>query len=131
MSKDSEKHIMKTCPQCGAVIDPYRVKCEYCGAMYFDLASWIEDGRPCYINYKFDAGYGAGTITALAIPKLQTIEINSEINSVTDTRGNIIRQLHTDRACDMCVNFRLIEDNTNTLFHLTGEYENDNLDLCV
>lgn len=30
---------MKNCPNCGAVIDPYRVKCEYCGTMYFDWAN--------------------------------------------------------------------------------------------
>ena len=35
---------MKNCPNCAAPIDPYKVKCEYCGTMYFDLVTWLQVG---------------------------------------------------------------------------------------
>lgn len=107
---------MKNCPNCGAVIDPYRVKCEYCGTMYFDLATWLQDGKPCFINYGFDSGYGKGTITAQAIPHLETIEINDEPTYITDPRGNAIHCLRNNRYCDLHVVFTCIRDLSNKNF---------------
>ena len=85
---------MRNCPNCGAPIDPYKVKCEYCGTMYFNLATWIQDGKPCYINYLFDHGTQKGTITALAIPRLEAIDISNEFVDVADYKGNAVKKLH-------------------------------------
>lgn len=68
---------MKNCPNCSAPIDPYRVKCEYCGTMYFDLAT--------------NSRYGKGTITAQAIPHLETVEITDEPIYITDRNGRLIK----------------------------------------
>ena len=90
---------MKNCPNCGSPIDPYRVKCEYCGTMYFDWSTWLQDGQPCFINYGFDAVYGKGIITTQAIPHLETVEINSEPTYITDSRGNTVHSFRSNRSC--------------------------------
>ena len=111
---------MKNCPNCGAVIDPYRVKCEYCGTMYFDWATWLQDGQPCFINYSFNAGYGKGTITAQAIPHLETVEINDEPTYITDRNGNNIACLRNNLNCELHVNFRcLASTKDKTFFNFT------------
>ena len=89
---------MKNCPNCGAVIDPYRVMCEYCGTIYFDWATWLLDGKPCFINYGFDTGYAKGIITTQAIPRLEQVEINDEPIYITDPRGNVIHRLRNNRV---------------------------------
>lgn len=112
---------MKNCPNCGSPIDPYRVKCEYCGTMYFDWATWLQDGKFCFINYSFDNGYGKGTITAQAIPHLETVEINDDPVYITDNRENIIC-LKNNRSCELHVNFTCVNDLKNkTLFTVTME----------
>ena len=113
---------MKNCPNCGSPIDPYRVKCEYCGTMYFDWATWLQDGQPCFINYGFDAAYGKGIITTQAIPHLETVEINNESTFITDSRGNMVHSFISNRSCELHVNFTCIENTENKrLFTITME----------
>lgn len=112
---------MKNCPNCGSPIDPYRVKCEYCGTMYFDWATWLKDGKPCFINYGFDSGYGKGIITTKAIPHLETVEINDEQTYITASGGSIIHSLRCNRSCELHVNFTCVEDPVDrTLFKITN-----------
>jgi hypothetical protein len=102
---------MKNCPNCGSPIDPYRVKCEYCETMYFDWATWLQDGQPCFINYKFDYGYNKGTITTQAIPHLEQIEINDEPTYITiGSRDNVIKYIRNNRYCDLHVVFTCVAD---------------------
>lgn len=113
---------MKNCPNCGAPIDPYRVKCEYCGTMYFDWATWLQDGKPCFINYGFDSGYGKGTITTQAIPHLEQVEINYEPTYIRDPRGDVIHRLINNRCCDLHVVFTCVADQSNqNMFKITVE----------
>ena len=44
---------MKNCPNCGAPIDPFHTKCEYCGTYYFDMTVF-DINKPVYI--KIDTG---------------------------------------------------------------------------
>ena len=113
---------MKNCPNCGSPIDPYRVKCEYCGTMYFDWATWLQDGKSCFINYSFDSGYGKGIITAQAIPRLETVEINDDSCYITDPRGNTIHRIRNSRSCELHVNFTCLENTAdNSLIRVTME----------
>jgi len=115
---------MKNCPNCGAVIDPYRVKCEYCGTMYFDWATWLQEGKPCFINYGFDFGCGKGTIITQAIPHLEQVEINDKPTYITDSRGNVVRCLRNNRNCDLHVVFTCVTDQSDkSLFKIVAEEE--------
>lgn len=44
---------MTNCPNCGAPIDPFHTKCEYCGTYYFDMTVF-DINKPVYI--KMDTG---------------------------------------------------------------------------
>lgn len=44
---------MTNCPNCGAPIDPFHTKCEYCGTYYFDMTVF-DINKPFYI--KIDTG---------------------------------------------------------------------------
>ena len=104
---------MKNCPNCGSPLDPYKCKCDYCGTWYFDLTAFdVEDGKPCYI--KFKTSYG--TITALAVPEIQTIE------SYTDTvnaysNGVVVQKFNVAQHCDINVAFHMVASG-NRLFTL-------------
>ena len=114
---------MKNCPNCGAPIDPYRVKCEYCGTMYFDWATWLQDGKPCFINYGFDSGYIKGTITTQAIPHLEQVEINDDSTYAMTKNGSTIR-VNTGRYCDLHVVFTCVDDQRDkSLFKIVVEKE--------
>ena len=109
---------MKNCPNCGSPIDPYRVKCEYCGTMYFDWATWLRDGEPCYINYS--VGNNA-TITTRAIPHLEAIEVSSEPTCI-DYMDNTTHCFLSNKYCDMRVNFSCISDPSDqSLFKVIME----------
>lgn len=113
---------MKNCPNCGSPIDPYRVKCEYYGTMYFDWATWLQDGQPCFINYGFNSGYTKGTITTQAIPHLEQVEINDDPTYTTDLGGNVVRSIRNNRYCDLHVVFTCIADQKdNNLFKIIAE----------
>lgn len=97
---------MTNCPNCGAPIEPYQCKCGYCGTWYFDFnAIDFEDGNPVYVKFKTSQG----TITALTIPHLETVEMNAETTDVCDMRGNTVRSFVTSHTCDVNVNFRCIQ----------------------
>lgn len=112
---------MKNCPNCGAVIDPYRVKCEYCGTMYFDLATWLQDGQPCFINYGFNHCGKKASIITQAIPHLETVEVNND-NAYAITENTI--QFSTNRCCDLHVVFTCVADQRDkSLFKVVVEEE--------
>lgn len=109
---------MKNCPNCGAPIDPYQVKCEYCGTMYFDLATWLRDGEPCFINYSFDSFYGSGAITAQAIPHLETIEADNGLTDVITANGTKMFCIN-EKRCEINIRFDCIENKSDkTLFQI-------------
>ena len=114
---------MKNCPNCGAPIEPYKCKCDYCGTWYFDFTSFFEDGKPCYIKYKTDLG----VLTALVQPQLRTIDITEEIFNIIGRESVHIMDIPKYRSCDLEVTFHtLVDHENNTLFTLEAE-DADNL----
>ena len=101
---------MTNCPNCNAIIDPYRVQCKYCGTMYFDLATWMQDGRPCFINYGFDYGDTKASIMTQAIPHLEVVEVNDDSSYVTNANGTRIHAISTNKSCDLHVVFKCVTD---------------------
>lgn len=98
---------MKNCPNCGAPWNPYSYRCEYCGTYAFDTTAWnIEEGTPCYVNFKTSQG----TITALARPRIETLEMSSDTSYISDEYGNKIMSYITNRNCDINVRFECREN---------------------
>lgn len=112
---------MKNCPNCAAPIDPYRVKCEYCGTMYFDQATWLQDGKPCFINYGlFNYDDKKASIITQAIPHLEFVEMNDDIYTMTENGQDI--KVSADRYCDLHVVFSCVVDQRDkSLFKVIVE----------
>lgn len=87
--------------------------------MYFDLATWLKDGEPCFINYSFDSPYGSGMITTQAIPHLETIEVNNEQTYATTVDGTKIIPFINNKTCEINIKFNCIENKSDkTLFQI-------------
>ena len=96
---------MTNCPNCGAPLEPYKCKCEFCGTWYFDFTAFdMSDYKPYYV--KFRTPYGV--ITTLATPELKTIESFNDTCYAVDRFGNNLCCFTRSGSCDLDVVFHSI-----------------------
>jgi len=111
---------MRNCPNCGAIIEPYKCKCEFCGTWYFDFTAFdMSEDVPYYV--KFRTPYGV--ITTFARPELKTIDTNSDELYAVDARGNVLTKFVTSYSCDLDVVFHTLtnpEDGSLYKLELEG-----------
>ena len=101
---------MKNCPNCGAPIDPYKTKCDYCGTRYFDLTALdLSNHEPCYIKLKGNWMGQKGIITALAIPSLEFIEQNCDTVRAVGSDAICYRAI-VNKSLDINVKFSCLAD---------------------
>lgn len=105
---------MRNCPNCGAPLEPYKCRCEYCGTWYFDLTVFDMSGNdPYYV--KFRTPYGV--ITALAKPELREIEMTEDYCDA-DAAGNKLIRIVTNRQADLNLVFHVVPDHDGILLTL-------------
>ena len=106
---------MRNCPNCGAPIDRYKCKCEYCGTWIFNFAAFdVKDGNPCYVRFRTDYG----DLMMLAKPEITTIESKAETVNAYGGMGGADRlaTFVTGYNIDLDVTFHAIADKDGTLF---------------
>lgn len=101
---------MKKCPNCGASLNPYMVRCEYCRSWVFDWDVLLKDGEKCYVSFIIGNLNGRkATLTTMAIPHVEMIEVQSDTMSVTGLDGSA-QSIKTNLCCEIHTTFRSIGD---------------------
>ena len=100
---------MVNCPNCGAPIDPYKFRCGFCGTYYFDLVAFdMSKDKPCYIKFKMP--YSDATVTCLARPEMEEIEL-SEDDYIDYMQGYRMIKYPNSRICDIKFTFHVKSKN--------------------
>ena len=100
---------MKNCPNCSAPLEPYKCKCDYCGTYYYDLTAIdISGHKPTYVKFKTrDITGKECVLTALAMPSLDYVEVNNDIEAVDV--GMEQHHILSRSSATISMNFELIE----------------------
>ena len=102
----------KNCPNCGAPIDPWKYKCEYCGTAIVDLGV-LDLDNPCYVSFKTHMYGRPCIVTALVKSSNPCIEYQTNTYDVTDGRGNIISSCSTGASCTIDLHLDCLTDTSN------------------
>lgn len=109
---------MKKCPNCGASLNPYMVRCEYCRSWVFDWDVLLKDGGKCYARFVVDNFNGKETVlTALTVPHINTMQMHNEMIDYTTIDGDR-RMIAGNPSCEIDVTFNCIRDEDGVLFRM-------------
>ena len=116
---------MNHCPNCGSHIEPYKVRCEYCGSWYWDFAAFdCDTDKPVYVKFKTTQMGEQIVLTALAKPRVEQVEVNSDVSYIKDKMGNALRSFTTNRTCEIDAKFTCIPNGKDRTLFTVEKIEN-------
>lgn len=104
---------MNNCPNCGAILNPEKVKCEYCGTYFLDFIDITRNRKPFYLRIKTDQGIAISKVYAKTIEMIHShldydfsyavacgkafclehqnqLDINMEFMAIPNEKGNLM-----------------------------------------
>ena len=84
----------RNCPNCGAVLDERNIKCQYCGALYYDLST-IPVDEPFILTIK-DGNRLITARTWLRSVTLETSRMYTPMTISVEIGGYVIREASND-----------------------------------
>lgn len=110
----------KNCPNCGAVYEPEKNKCPYCGTSYYDMSALnFESSEPFYLKIKTHINGKSAYITQLVKPCLSNMSMNFGADYTTVYGGYHGRvplwQMCSYQALNTDISFSAIPMKDNSL----------------
>lgn len=113
---------MNNCPNCGAILNPEKVKCEYCGTYFLDFIDITRDRKPFYLRIKTEEG--------IAISKVycQTVEMRHsylDYDFADGVTGRHAVCLNRQNYLDIEMEFMAIPDSKGNLMTIDTSVEEE------
>ena len=116
----------KNCPNCGAVYEPEKNTCPYCGTSYYDMSALdFNSDEPFYLKIKVKKNGKNCCITQLVKPCLNEVSMNfgRDYTAVYGGYNSIMSQFISNQILTTDISFRAIPMKDNRLCILEVEDE--------
>lgn len=116
----------KNCPNCGAVYEPEKNKCPYCGTSYYDMSTLnFESAEPFYLKIKTKWNGKNCYITQLVRPCLSNMSMNigQDYTTAYGGYGASMYQFVSNRTINTDISFCAIPMKDNRLCIVEAEDE--------
>lgn len=113
------------CCNCGAALDIFAPKCEFCGTKNVNITDIdLASGEAVNFIFKLPNNFnidGNLYMSMLAIPEMKTLEMTNEPVYIYGGRNNVPLSCINNRSLEMEVNFHVVPRIDSSLFHLTNK----------
>ena len=100
------------CPNCGAPLEIGKVKCPYCGTIYYDISAIdFDSGEPIFLTVKINNML----ITQKVKPQTALFETSCDETFAIDDKGRKLMAFKTNMIVDTNITFIAIPDKKNIL----------------
>lgn len=104
------------CPNCGAPLEIDKVKCSYCGTIYYDLSAIdFNSNEPIFLTIKKDNML----LTQKVLPQTVSLIASSDETYITDQKGNRIISYTNHMNVETNITFVAVPDEHNNIIEVT------------